>query len=89
MAYIETLLSSYSQFALEDIRGGTNAGKPLPLATGLALIEARACRLDPEHSISFIDRRIMRANAEVWEWYAQRYDIIPTPPRNQAAPSNS
>jgi hypothetical protein len=83
MAYIETLLSTYPQFSLSDIRGGKDAAKPLPLAAGLVLLEARACRLDPEHSISFVDRRIMQANAEVWAWYAERYDIIPTPPRPQ------
>lgn len=88
MAYLETLLSTYPQFSLSDLRGGTGAAKPLPLAAGLALLEARACRLDPEHSISFVDRRIMQANAEVWEWYAARYDIIPTPPRPKAGTAN-
>lgn len=82
LAYVETLLATYPQFTLEDIRGGKDARKPLPLAAGLALLEARACRLDPEHSISFVDRRIMAANAAVWDWYAARYDIIPTPPRS-------
>ena len=80
LAYIETLLGAYPQLDLEGIRGGTGARKPLPLAAGLALLEARACRLDPDHAISFVDRRIMAANAAVRAWYEERYDIIPTPP---------
>lgn len=85
MAYIETLLSTYPMLELADIRGGTGARRPLPLAAGLALLEARACRLDPQHTISFVDRQVIKANAEVREWYAARYDIIPTPPRQDGA----
>lgn len=89
LAYIETLLATYPQLDLENIRGGTRAPKPLPLAAGLALLEARACRRDPGHAISFVDRRIMAANAAVRTWYEERYDIIPTPPRGGAVPPQS
>lgn len=79
MAYIETLLSTYPQFRLPDILGTKGSQQPLPLAVGISLLEARHCRLDPDHAISFVDRAVMRANAEIREWYEQRYEI--TQPR--------
>ncbi len=55
--------------------------KRLPLAAGLQLLEARASRLAPDHSIGFVERQIMQARAAVRHWYAERFEIVPTPPR--------
>lgn len=80
MAYVEILLHDY-RFDLPTILGLKRAKARLPLAAGLQLLEARACRLAPDHSIGFVERRIMHARAAVRQWYAERFDIIPTPPR--------
>jgi len=53
LAYVETLASEY-QLPLASIFR-------LPFAAGLALLEARACRLHPGHGLSYIDRAIVSA----------------------------
>lgn len=78
MSYIETLLHEYHFLDLQSVR------LRLPLAAGLQLLEARACRLAPDHAIGFVEREIMRARAAVRAWYEERFDIIPTPPRVRA-----
>jgi hypothetical protein len=74
MAYIETLMAEYD-FDLPAIL------LKLRLAAGLHLLEARAARLAPDHSIGYVERAIMQARHAVRLWYAERFDIIPTPPR--------
>jgi len=84
MAYVEILLSEYAFLDLPSVMGGKHAARPLRLAAGLQLLEARACRLAPDHSIGFVERSIMHARAAVRAWYAERFDIVPTPPRVRA-----
>lgn len=73
MAYLETLLSEYATFTL------THIYTQLPLATGLALLEARQCRLHPRQAIGFVDRAVMRANAETKAWFETHYHILERP----------
>ncbi len=56
----------------------------LPLAAGLQLLEARACRLAPDRTIGFVEREIIRARAAVRTFYEAEFTILPTPPRRQA-----
>ncbi len=56
----------------------------LRLAAGLHLLEARAARIAPDHSIGYVERAIMHARAAVRVWYEERFEIIPTPPRIRA-----
>jgi len=83
MSYIEILLSEYAFLDLPSVLGSEHAEprRRLPLAAGLQLLEARAARLAPDHSIGFVERSIMHARAAVRQWYAERFEIIPTPPR--------
>lgn len=74
LAYIETLMAEY-QMDLPTVM------LRLRLAAGFALLEGRAARLAPEHTIGYIDRAVMQARAAVREWYAERFEVVPTPPR--------
>ncbi len=77
MAYVETLIHEH-QFTLPDVM------LKLRLAAGLHLLEARASRIAPDHSIGYVERAIMHARAAVRVWYEERFEIIPTPPRVRA-----
>jgi hypothetical protein len=69
MAYVETLLSEYAQLTLPHILAD------LPLVTGLALLEARRTRLDPRTAVGWVDRCVIKANAETKAWFEARYQI--------------
>lgn len=76
MSYIETLTHEYAWLDLTGVR------LRLPLAAGLTLLEARSCRLAPDHTVSYVERAIIKARQEVRRWYEERCEIVPTPPRN-------
>lgn|GEM_PF-5191287 len=51
----------------------------LPLPAGLALLEARSCRLSPDAArISYLDRCIYNARAACRERILQHYTLTPT-----------
>ena len=78
LAYVETLMHEY-HFDLRTVM------VKLRLAAGLHLLEARASRLAPDHSIGYVERAIMHARHAVRLWYEERFEIIPTPPRVRAS----
>jgi hypothetical protein len=77
LAYVENLIHEH-HFTLPDVM------LKLRLAAGLHLLEARAARIAPDHSIGYVERAIMHARAAVRVWYEERFEIIPTPPRIRA-----
>jgi hypothetical protein len=78
MAYVETLMSEYAPMSLTHIL------LELPLVAGMALLEARRCRLDPAHAIGWQDRLVMRANAETRRWFETHYEVIDPEPKGAA-----
>ncbi len=78
MSYVETLMATYPQFNLWTLF------HELPLVAGLALLEARRCRLDPRGAIGYVDRCVMRANAETKAWFEARFDIVERPAKGGA-----
>ncbi len=70
MAFIEILCAEY-RFTLTEVILG------LPLEAGLALIEARACRINPRYAIGYIERAIWRARDECRADLEKVYRIIP------------
>ena len=72
LAYIEALMSEYSMSLASIFR--------MPVSAGLALLEARMCRLSPSlDRVSYVDRCIIAARNKCRRDLLERYTLIPTP----------
>lgn len=72
LAYIETLASEYHMTLAAIFR--------LPVTAGLALLEARSCRLYPTADrISYVERCIISARAARRRELLSQYTLIPNP----------
>lgn len=69
MACIEVLLADY-RLPLGMICFG------LPMEAIQGLLEARACRLNPQHVVGYVGRAIIAARAEMREYILQHYTLI-------------
>ena len=49
----------------------------LEMEAGLALLEARGCRLNPGRSLGYIDRAVFRARDAAYEELQRTHDILP------------
>lgn len=70
MAYIEILSAEY-HLSLSEVALG------LPLEAGLALLEARACRLNPRYAIGYVERAIWRARDACRAELEKAFRIVP------------
>lgn len=70
MAYVEILCAEYRMDLATVFLG-------LPMEAGLALLEARACRVNPRNAIGYIERSIWRAREACRAELERQYRIIP------------